>query len=162
MLIPNWVESIMKLLKSVMSSYFHGIVFFIIVFYFMTAKPSGAISLSWNPVNTVWTVSFLLAYPLFRILFPKITRINIHMKSLRSQSLNMDDGHTDSLSDMYHAATNPIMNRLDMKSYSNSQDDGLNLIVNFLLSGVFITISIPGLFILLLKTIFMKIRRSFK
>ncbi|MBU7468989.1 hypothetical protein KGF64_14825, partial [Lactiplantibacillus plantarum] len=60
----------MKLLKAICTDYLHGIVFFIIVFYFMTANPDGSMPLKWSIVNVYWTISFLIAYPLLLEMVP--------------------------------------------------------------------------------------------
>ena len=146
-------EYSMKLLKAICTDYLHGIVFFIIVFYFMTANPDGSMPLKWSIVNVYWTISFLIAYPLLLEMVPSIKKINFHMKSLQSLSIHMDDKATKKMSDLYHDSTNPVSNRIDLQARSDYQNDWLNLIISFFVSGLFIAISIPSLFFIAFKNL---------
>ena len=143
----------MKLLKRICSDYLHGLVFFIIVFYFMTANPDGSMPLKWSFVNVYWTISFLIAYPLLLETVPSIKKINFHMKSLQSRSIHMEDKATKKLSDLYHDSTNPVSNRIDLQARSDYQNDWLNLMISFFVSGLLIAISIPSLFFIAFKNL---------
>ncbi|MDY2578757.1 hypothetical protein SOP70_15510 [Lactiplantibacillus plantarum] len=143
----------MKLLKAICIDYLHGLVFFIIVFYFMTANPDGSMPLKWSIVNVYWTISFLIAYPLLLETVPSIKKINFHMKSLQSLSIHMEDKTPKKMSDLYHDSTNPVSSRIDLQARSDYQNDWLNLIINFFISGLLIAISIPSLFFIVFKNL---------
>ena len=75
------------------------------------------------------------------------------MKSLQSMSIHMEDKATKKLSDLYHDSTNPVSNRIDLQARSDYQNDWLNLIISFFVSGLFIVISIPILFFIAFKNL---------
>ncbi|WEE34904.1 hypothetical protein [Lactiplantibacillus paraplantarum] len=141
----------MTIIKNVLISYAHGLVLFILVFYLMTANPNGTMTLHWYLLNTIWLVSYLVAFPALRLVAPKFSRVHIHMTSMTTKALNFDDARKDSTSKLYHESISPVMNQLDIKGHSKNRDDGISLAVDMLLSGVFIAISIPALLVIMVK-----------
>uniref|UniRef100_UPI003F539EC9 hypothetical protein n=2 Tax=Lactiplantibacillus plantarum TaxID=1590 RepID=UPI003F539EC9 len=84
---------------------------------------------------------------------PSIKKINFHMKSLQSRSIHMEDKAPKKTSDLYHDSTNPVSSRIDLQARSDYQNDWLNLIINFFISGLLIAISIPSLFFIVFKNL---------
>lgn len=143
----------MKIIKNILISYAQGIVIFALVFYFMTAKPNGTMPLHWYFLNTLWSLSYLVAFPALRLLAPNFSKVRVKMTSLTTKSLNLDDATRENKSRLYHESISPVMNQLDIKGHSNNRDDGTSLAADMLLSGVFIAISIPALLVVLIKKV---------
>ncbi len=143
----------MKILKSILISYAHGIVIFALVFYLMTAKPNGTMPLHWYFLNTLWSLSYLVAFPALRLLAPKFSKVRVKLTSLTTKSLNLDAATRENKSRLYHESISPVMNQLDIKGHSNNRDDGTSLAADILLSGVFIAIAIPALLVVLVKKV---------
>ncbi|WP_318766496.1 hypothetical protein [Lactiplantibacillus carotarum] len=144
----------MKTIKNCFTAYLHGSVVFLIVFYFMTAQPDGRMPLRWNPLNLWWTFSFLCAYPLLRMLIPKITHLNLHLTSFTTRALTFNDVHEPHNTQLYHQSIGPVTNQLDLKGHSQNRDDGFSLMVDLLLSGVWIAVAIPGVILALINKAF--------
>ncbi|WP_222843765.1 hypothetical protein [Lactiplantibacillus plantarum] len=65
----------------------------------------------------------------------------------------MEDKTPQKTSDLYHDSTNPVSSRIDLQARSDYQNDWLNLIINFFISGLLIAISIPSLFFIVFKNL---------
>jgi len=139
------LDKAMKIVKNVLADYFAGVIFFVIVFYFMTASPDGSFTFNWNVANTLWTLSFVVAYPLLLELVPSLKKNHLQMDSLATRALKQDEQQRNSTVDTYHAATNPVMNTYDIRAQSERRDDGANLFITFFVRGILIALAIPML-----------------
>ncbi|VDG19043.1 hypothetical protein [Lactiplantibacillus mudanjiangensis] len=146
-----------KALGHLMMDYLYGILFYLIVGYFVSANRDAMLVLKWNPVNIWLTVSYVLIYPIMMALLPKLRSNRLIMDLIpdRQTKKNFNDGKT--YADRYHDAINPTANRYDIAGASGagegSSDDILSLILIHLKRAVFIVFSIPMLIVIVIYRI---------
>lgn len=135
----------MVIVKIILAAYLRGGLFFIAVYYLITADPDGTLQLHWTWLNLYWTTSFLIAYPLLIIIRPQIGHPHFKTKSLRSKSAAIERQQPSNLADTYHDATNPVKSRLAIDAANQQRDADISLIADIFYCGILIIIALPAL-----------------
>lgn len=127
----------MRLLGHLIADYLWGLVGFIIIFYFVTARPDGSFHLVWNLPNLYLTTSYLLAYPALMAWMPSLRLGKFKTKSVASHSsaaeLKYSQGNV----------VNPIANKYDLNFQNESRDDKINFSLELLERTVLMALATP-------------------
>lgn len=131
----------MRLLGHLIADYLWGLIGFIIIFYFVTARPDGSFRLIWNLPNLYLTSSYLLAYPALMAWVPRLRTGKLKTKSLASHSsaaeLKYSQGNV----------INPIANKYDLDFRNHLRDDQMNFGFLLLERTFFMALATPILLV---------------
>ncbi|VDG18943.1 hypothetical protein [Lactiplantibacillus mudanjiangensis] len=130
----------MRNLIKLIGIYLSGLPVFIIIFYFMTATPTGQLSLSWNLANGYLTLSYLIAFPILLMWLPNLRRGHFTMKSLATRSTELG-------SPSRNQATNPIAPPSNLQLLNQQHDDTTNFLLFLFERGILSTIALPVIII---------------
>lgn len=137
----------MKFFKSIMTSYLRAVLFYLVLFYLVTAPPTGPFILKWNLINIYFTISFLICYPWLIYRYPILVRPRFKLTSQGTHALRqiLKDDQTESQG--YHNSLNPVVSRDRMLMKSEAQDALMNSELSFLIQGLLLLLAAPILLI---------------
>jgi len=129
----------MRLLGHLIADYLWGLVGFIIIFYFVTARPDGSFRFIWNLPNLYLTTSYLFAYPILMAWVPRLRTGKLKTHSMASHS------STAELKYSQGNVINSIANKYDLDFKNKLRDDKMNLSFQILERTVLMALALPSL-----------------
>ena len=127
----------MRLLGHLIADYLWGLVGFIIIFYFVTARPDGSFHFIWNLPNLYLTTSYIFAYPALLAWVPRLRTGKLKTQSMASHSSAADLKYSQG------NVTNPIANKYDLDFRNNLRDDRMNFSFLLLERTVLMALATP-------------------
>ncbi|WP_048000205.1 hypothetical protein [Lactiplantibacillus herbarum] len=140
----------MKIIKSTLTSYLRVVLFYLLLFYLVTAPPTGPFIFKWNWANVYFTAAFFICYPWLIYLYPHLIRPRLKLTSQSTHALRQTMKDNQNGAQGYHNSLNPVVSRDRLLMKSETQDALMNSELSFLIQGILLLIAAPILLCLYL------------